>query len=29
LVSGFGWDLIFVCVEIVFIWIKIFIYDVD
>ncbi len=29
LVSGFGWDSIFVCVEIVFIWIKIFIYGVD
>jgi hypothetical protein len=28
-VSGFGWDSIFVCVEIVFIWIKIFIYGVD
>jgi hypothetical protein len=25
LVSGFGWDSIFVYVEIVFIWIKIFI----
>jgi hypothetical protein len=25
LVSGFGWDSISVCVEIVFIWIKIFI----
>jgi hypothetical protein len=29
LVSGFGWDSIFVCVEIVFIRIKIFIYGVD
>ncbi len=29
LVSGFGWDSIFVYVEIVFIWIKIFIYGVD
>jgi hypothetical protein len=28
-VSGFGWDSISVCVEIVFIWIKIFIYGVD
>jgi hypothetical protein len=29
LVSGFGWDSIFVYVEIIFIWIKIFIYGVD
>jgi hypothetical protein len=29
LVTGFGWDSIYVCVEIVFIWIKIFIYGVD
>jgi hypothetical protein len=29
LVSGFGWDLISVCVKIVFIWIRIFIYGVD
>jgi hypothetical protein len=29
LVSGLGWDSISVCVEIVFIWIKIFIYGVD
>jgi hypothetical protein len=29
LVSGFGWDSISVCVEIIFIWIRIFIYGVD
>jgi hypothetical protein len=29
LVSGFGWDSISVYVQIVFIWIKIFIYGVD
>jgi hypothetical protein len=29
LVSGFGWDSIYVCVEIVFIGIMIFIYGVD
>jgi hypothetical protein len=29
LVSRFGWDSSSVCVEIIFIWIKIFIYGVD
>jgi hypothetical protein len=29
LMNGFGWDSISVCVEIIFIWIRIFIYGVD